>query len=88
MTDVKLPPLPEAKYDLASRSNGYSDARILNWDGYSDEQMTEYGRLAVLQERERCAKVCESLQEPWKKKVLLGFVGVLQDASDAIRKGE
>lgn len=57
--NIELPPLPEAKYDLASRSNGYSDAKILNWDGYSDDQMTEYARLAVLQERERCGKICD-----------------------------
>jgi hypothetical protein len=46
MSEVpELPPLP--------------DALILGWDGYTADQMREYARQAVLQERERCAKLCE-----------------------------
>jgi hypothetical protein len=57
MTDqaIKLPPLP------------YTDLRLSTGEGepfgkgFSEDDMQAFARQAVLEERERCAKVCEEL---------------------------
>jgi hypothetical protein len=48
---IALPDLPGA--------TTYGGARWAGAAFYTNEQMRDYARAAVLQERERCARVCE-----------------------------
>jgi hypothetical protein len=57
---IALPDLPGA--------TTYGGARWAGAAFYTNEQMQAYARAAVLQERERCARVCESLDEPFYSK--------------------
>lgn len=77
MTDVKLPPLPEPAIHQA---HGLANAFAY---GFHANQMTEYARLAVLQERERCAKICD--EYGWHSSNPMNFAN---NCADAIRKGE
>ena len=52
----ELPPLPAPYYPQWSHSNEMA--------AYTADQMREYAAAAVAAERERCAKVCESMCRP------------------------
>jgi hypothetical protein len=58
MSEVKLPelPTPPLRFGIAMRDGDRLD--------YSAKDMREYASAAVLAERERCAKVCETLISP------------------------
>lgn len=96
MTDVKLPPLPTSAINSGLEAEKFKALQ----DFYATDQMTEYARLAVLQERERCAKVCEYLsREIYEKakeraenglrnELWLAGSGAATECADAIRKGE
>ena len=61
MTDTIKPPLPEPR----TLSRGDEDGSLQL--GYTADQMRAYGQAcadaAVAQERERCAKLCEALEQ-------------------------
>lgn len=88
MTDVKLPPLPETEYLLGIPARPYEDEWISSSSAYTDEQMAEYARLAVLQERERLVKMLESHSEEHRKCQNWEIQTALLVVADAIRKGE
>lgn len=52
-------PGPAARADLPPLPAPESEVPGGEWPEYSERQMREYARAAVLAERERCAKVCE-----------------------------
>lgn len=101
MTDVKLPPLPKGKYQWwddyytgISLSEEPED-RYHQLGLYDEDQVREYARLAVLQERERCAKICDDIEDKayalWKITADPTEQGRELGAchcADAIRKGE
>jgi mannose/cellobiose epimerase-like protein (N-acyl-D-glucosamine 2-epimerase family) len=53
--EVELPPLPEPA--ISERLRSYPKATR---DWFRADQMYDYARAAVLQERERCAQIVES----------------------------
>lgn len=74
MTDIKLPPLPEMDVIHLLRI---------------ENLMTEYARTAVLQERERCAKLAdEKANQAWKDSRSVAWSDEFEILADAIRKGE
>jgi hypothetical protein len=54
-----LPPLPVTDYALASLGGPYEPERITSMDGYSDEHMKAYAKLAV---REALTKTFENVR--------------------------
>jgi hypothetical protein len=70
---IQLPPLPEGRYT--------------DFEAFNADQMQAYARAAVLAERERCAKVCESMQIA-KVATLGDWTKLIGDEiAAAIRKG-
>lgn len=95
MTDVKLPPVPQGKYQWwddyyeGLTLSETPEDRYHQLGLYDQDQMEEYARLAVLKERERCAKICDSLQNLYDDDVGFdrGYSMCAERAADAIRKG-
>jgi hypothetical protein len=56
--EVELPPLPDEQL-LGAEVCGH----VAEFSGYTADQMRDFARAAVLQERERCARVCEEQAE-------------------------
>jgi hypothetical protein len=73
----ELPPLPEPNYPA---ERDYADA-------WTADQMQAYASAAVAAERERCAKVCESLHDRWKWHEAPDSSSGPKDCAAAIRKG-
>lgn len=68
MNDIELPPLP------ALKQGHWAENMMMH------EQVQEYARIAVLAERERCAKVCEEARD----RILGKQVGQVGDLGDAM----
>lgn len=84
MTDVKLPPLPEPDAYAINATLGF-DVK----ENYSPSKIVEYARLAVLQERERCAKLADKkANQAWKDSRSEAWSDEFEILADAIRKGE
>ena len=62
---------------------GWFDIRGEAADGFTADQMREYARQAVLAEREKLARMCESMMDPQDD----GWDACLREVAAAIRKG-
>jgi hypothetical protein len=73
--DYELPPMPQAV-----------DVTPVSWSNlFSADQMREYALLAVQQERERCARICDAVYaDEQDEPVCYGFA---KECAAAIRKG-
>jgi hypothetical protein len=98
--EVELPPLPpevepKESWRKASRQSvrdafaHYRETMGLSVDDmrmFTADQMRDYARAAVLQERERCARVCEEVERKQENDNGMANTGGAAECAAAIRK--
>ena len=87
MREVELPPLPKALGRMPLKARGSEFGQLggpSHEDAFGADQVREYARQAVLQERERCARIAETPVAGEQDDITMG---AKDRVASAIRKG-
>ena len=82
----QLGPLPSTEYSLFYEAPGDDDSEgwqeVVDAPGYTAKQMRDYAAQAVAVERERCAKVCDSISDEYQRREGMKYPELKTDAQE------